>query len=1061
MNTFRHPASGELLMNENGLVRVRFVPQLSNAHVSAAPLLPLLEHQGSLPKTVSQAAPASMAFVTRRWSDSTDTTWSLVVAESPCTDDAGRGVAKSPPVGGGGQDSKVPLPGTAPAQEWSGAVQQGPPEQNGAARSPVGTAPEPTPVDDYIETGDEEMFSVHDGVLLRGSGVFFALKIMKARSVREMVLFEEEVEKLRTLRDQPRIVQIKDFAQDQTGHVMILMELAACDLRRFLKSSPNSSPSNASELLGSGVSKLYRIWHALVASVNAAHKKNIIHRDLKPENFLLVPVGPCRAWADRILATTPTPLSEFRFRFFDDDEALTAGQCADADAELTLLDSSTGEEVVIELGVRLSDFGIALELASTHLSVEGFAGTIQYSAPETLKISEDSDRQQLSMRADMWSLGVMLFELLHSGRTVFERFKKKGRMHLGMAIVDARVHRGLMKDWASKKKHFWEAERKALEIQYGVRAVQDYDLPSEGGGVAAASSSFLRVDSRRRTINPHMIGALVTSYLQMDLLFRMCKRCLAFEAPDRVDCCDLISWMECVADRGVWWIEDCAESAGPEVGGASPSCSRVILRMKRRASSVSSTSTAPSEDSSEGAVEVEDILSLDQESVLCDAELERVGATIGRALFPELFRVDHEPEADTAGEKEADTSSSGVGDMTPVVSNVEGDSDMVSSSNSRRIVQQNSSSRGCMIFRVVAAISVVVGLVVGVVAIFVVARDANNGSSDPASVGPEVWVPSTSSSRPTFLAPVSVTGTRPTPVREEPPVNATQVPEVRVPTNGSPGPAARGSPARAAKGSPARAAEGSPAPAARGSPAPTTRCPPVLAANVGSPARTHEGVAEALSTLLQSVGRLQEAETAADPSLHPLAAGRPSMEPPAFLDKDGDGSGRRWKGQWIGEILDEDDGDVNQYSDGLGGLRSSGSGGPAVPDEKETPSACSDDTFASVRNWLSDEFGLAPVTLEYAADELKDNRDFVLARVQANGLALQFASAGLKGDKEIVLAAVRENGLSLKYALEALKSDKEIVLAAVEENASAFEFASGELQIRLQFAIAGELQGQY
>ena len=93
--------------------------------------------------------------------------------------------------------------------------------------------------------------------------------------------------------------------------------------------------------------------------------------------------------------------------------------------------------------------------------------------------------------------------------------------------------------------------------------------------------------------------------------------------------------------------------------------------------------------------------------------------------------------------------------------------------------------------------------------------------------------------------------------------------------------------------------------------------------------------------------------------------------------------------------------------------------------------------------------------LEFASDKLKNDKEFVLETVQKDGWALEFASDNLKNDKEIVLAAVQQNrGLALEYASNNLKNDKEIVLAAVNnieehnslEYASALEFASDNLK---------------
>ena len=53
------------------------------------------------------------------------------------------------------------------------------------------------------------------------------------------------------------------------------------------------------------------------------------------------------------------------------------------------------------------------------------------------------------------------------------------------------------------------------------------------------------------------------------------------------------------------------------------------------------------------------------------------------------------------------------------------------------------------------------------------------------------------------------------------------------------------------------------------------------------------------------------------------------------------------------------------------------------------------------------------------------DRKFVLAAVSArqNGRALEFASEDLRADRDVVLAAVRQNAYALKYASERLRDD--------------------------------------
>ena len=109
--------------------------------------------------------------------------------------------------------------------------------------------------------------------------------------------------------------------------------------------------------------------------------------------------------------------------------------------------------------------------------------------------------------------------------------------------------------------------------------------------------------------------------------------------------------------------------------------------------------------------------------------------------------------------------------------------------------------------------------------------------------------------------------------------------------------------------------------------------------------------------------------------------------------------------------------------------------------------------------------------LDYACEELKGDKEIVLAAVKQNGHALIwasqdlmgdkeivlyavntcgavlcFASEKLKGDREIVLAAIKQYGGALLYACEELKGDKEIVLNAVKRNGDSLEYASKELK---------------
>ena len=71
--------------------------------------------------------------------------------------------------------------------------------------------------------------------------------------------------------------------------------------------------------------------------------------------------------------------------------------------------------------------------------------------------------------------------------------------------------------------------------------------------------------------------------------------------------------------------------------------------------------------------------------------------------------------------------------------------------------------------------------------------------------------------------------------------------------------------------------------------------------------------------------------------------------------------------------------------------------------------------------------------LEHVSDELKADKEVVMAAIENNGGALQFVESDeLKADKEVVMAAVKNNGYALQFASDELKADPEI-LALIDD----------------------------
>ena len=289
------------------------------------------------------------------------------------------------------------------------------------------------------ENGDGDGFAVRAERFIYGCGAFFALKIQSAKSPNQMEEFAKEVVNLEKLRGHSNIVQIRDHSlRSTTRHVVILMELAACDLDTFFKRSGYSFD----------VSGMFSIWRSLVDAVGAAHTQDIIHRDLKPQNFLLVPIAP--PFADRILATTRVPPEKFEFRIVN--RFTTHNPKKVGDVELILRDSATGAVQALQLIIKVSDFGLAqpldLDADVSHLSVRGHAGTIKYMAPEAFLPSADGV-QRLTKHVDIWALGVMLFQMLHGGRTPYDPYCSPpgSNIRAAVAIASKDIHTEVM-NWS-------------------------------------------------------------------------------------------------------------------------------------------------------------------------------------------------------------------------------------------------------------------------------------------------------------------------------------------------------------------------------------------------------------------------------------------------------------------------------------------------------------------------------------------------------------------------------------------------------------------------------------
>jgi len=192
-------------------------------------------------------------------------------------------------------------------------------------------------------------------------GQLVALKLLKeslakTEEIRER--FEREFAICAALKSQ-HIVQVRDYGVTPEGHPFYVMEyLQGETLGQRLATQPRLTVAQTCSIITQVCAGLHLAHEGIVfwnGGTNPGEKIKVIHRDLKPDNILLV----------------PTALGEL---------------------------------------AKIIDFGVAkirsLQTEYTN-STTMFLGTCRYAAPEQLGVFATLDE-----RADIYSLGVMLYEML-------------------------------------------------------------------------------------------------------------------------------------------------------------------------------------------------------------------------------------------------------------------------------------------------------------------------------------------------------------------------------------------------------------------------------------------------------------------------------------------------------------------------------------------------------------------------------------------------------------------------------------------------------------------------
>ncbi|MGE3806437.1 MAG: protein kinase [Gemmataceae bacterium] len=198
-----------------------------------------------------------------------------------------------------------------------------------------------------------------------------ALKLLRfeSNSPAALARFCREGELLASLQH-PNIIPIYDIGEADGRPFMAMELVGGGSLGDVLDATPLPPVVAA------------RIMLLLARTMHAAHQRGIIHRDLKPANVLIALLDPTAEWASA---------EEKRAAF------------------IACFEHERGNDKFL---LKVADFGLAYSASPEHKEDARVVGTPAYMSPE------QADGKPAGAEADVYSLGVMLYEML-TGRPPF------------------------------------------------------------------------------------------------------------------------------------------------------------------------------------------------------------------------------------------------------------------------------------------------------------------------------------------------------------------------------------------------------------------------------------------------------------------------------------------------------------------------------------------------------------------------------------------------------------------------------------------------------------------
>ena len=332
-----------------------------------------------------------------------------------------------------------------------------------------------------------------------------------------------------------QILQVKDSETDrETGRVVILLELAECDLHKFLED----------ENFALDAFTMIKLSNCLADCVQACHSRGVIHFDLKLQNFLVVRAG---------------------------DEEVNDARAGTTGEKGSNEEFSPPHVFLGKYRLKLADFGLAhrLQESKTHLSGFGMHGTMLYMAPETIYQPTEDGRKKMGGQVDVWALGIILYQLLHAGATPWDQHRRLGRVGVGVTIANPQhvLKFDRAAAWAQQTKLFHQAVlggaphdswfsststvaslTTAAAKQGALANIQQEDVdgaqplrgPSAGvslalqTGVCGLRQALGRETGQSVKAVAACRGCVAHLHLMLEVLFRICEGCLKFDTTQRL-----------------------------------------------------------------------------------------------------------------------------------------------------------------------------------------------------------------------------------------------------------------------------------------------------------------------------------------------------------------------------------------------------------------------------------------------------------------------------------------------------------------------------------------------